>query len=125
MVISGQYLTYNEYKSLGGTLDQNSFSLLEYNARKEIDLRTRNRLKGLETIPEDVKLCVYNLINTLQIYVQESSVGKVSEKVGNYSVDYGSANEIVQSKKTEIDDIILSDLYGVIVNNEHVIYCGD
>lgn len=125
MVISGQYLTYNEYKSLGGTLDQNSFSLLEYNARKEIDLRTRNRLKDLETIPEDVKLCVYNLINSIQVYVQDASVGKTSERVGNYSVNYGNASEIIKSKKSEIDDIILSDLYGVIVNNEHVIYCGD
>ena len=125
MVISGQYLTYDEYKSLGGTLDQDSFSLLEYNARKEIDLRTRNRLKNEETIPNDVKLCVYNLINTIQAYVLDSSIGKVSESVGNYSVNYGNTSEIVQSKKAEIDDIILKDLYGVIVNNEHVIYCGD
>ena len=125
MVISGQYLSYNEYKSLGGTLDQNSFLLLEYNARKVIDLRTRNRLKNLDNQPEEVKLCVFNLINALQVYV-ESGVGhKTSERVGNYSVTYDNVEDIVKIKNNDLGDIILNDLYGVIINNEHIIYCGD
>ena len=50
MEFKGQYLTYEEYLSLGGTLDQTPFNLLEYNARKKIDERTFGRLvdKGQE-----------------------------------------------------------------------------
>lgn len=125
MVISGQYLTYSEYKSLGGTLDQDSFSLLEFNARKEIDLRTRNRLKDLVNQPQEVKLCVYNLINAIQIYAENKVGNKTNEKVGNYSVTYGNVQDIIKLKNEDLGDIILNDLYGVVINNEHIIYCGD
>ena len=42
-MFSGQYLTYLEYQSLGGTLEETPFNLLEYEARKQIDLRTQRR----------------------------------------------------------------------------------
>ena len=35
MEFKGQYLTYQEFKALGGTLDEMPFNLLEYNARIE------------------------------------------------------------------------------------------
>ena len=44
MEFKGQYLTYQEYKALGGTLDEMPFNLLEFNARKKIDERTFGRL---------------------------------------------------------------------------------
>ena len=51
MEFSGQYLTYDEYKALGGNLDITPFNLLEYEARRIIDSRTLQRLKGIEKIP--------------------------------------------------------------------------
>lgn len=125
MEFEGQYLTYEDYKGLGGTLDLMPFNLLEFEARKKIDINTKNRLKNEETIPNEVKLCIYQLINTIETYVNEKNRNIQSESVGEYSVNYGgNIKEIIQGKSTELDDIILNDLYGVIVNGEHVIYKG-
>lgn len=125
MEFEGQYLTYEEYQSLGGSLDQTPFNLLEFEARKRIDLRTQNRLKDIDEILNEVKLCVFNMINAIQTYANEQNKNISSERVGEYSVTYGNnIKELVQSKNTELNDIILNDLYGVIVNNEHIIYLG-
>ena len=125
MDFSGQYLTYNEYTALGGTLDQTPFNLLEFEARRKIDSRTQNRLKNEENIPQEVKLCVFNLINTLETYINTQNRNVQSESVGEYSVSYGgNINEIIESKNAELDDIIIDYLHGVIVNGEHVIYNG-
>ena len=132
MEFSGQYLTYEEYKALGGTLDLSPFNVLEFEARRKIDIRTFNRLKNSEEIPQEVKLCEYNLINSINNYVNASTSvaenGNVkSENTDGYSISYLSANEIsdvIKSKSTEIDDIIRTYLLGVIFNDEHLMYCG-
>lgn len=127
MEFSGQYLTYEEYVGLGGTLDQMPFNLLEFESRKQVDLNTKNRLKGIEEIPQEVKLCIFYLINTIDRYVHETKSGNVSsETIDGYSVTYSSETikEIVESKNKQIDDIIMTNLYGVIVNKEHIIYRG-
>ena len=129
MEFKGQYLTYNEYKSLGGNLNQTPFNLLEYEARKKIDERTLGRLKKIGEIPIEVKMCVLALTNTLNSYLNENINNKnvASESVGSYSVSYATGNqiqEIIKSKSVEINDIILTYLTGVIVNGEHIVYLG-
>ena len=70
MTFEGQYLTLDEYIELGGSqIEQMPFNLLEFEARRKIDSRTQNRLRNEENIPQEVKLCVFNLINTLQTYI--------------------------------------------------------
>lgn len=130
-MFDGQYLTYEEYTSLGGTLEETPFNLLEFESRKQIDLRTQRRLIGLETIPNEVKLCVFHLISKIESYaktIQSTSQNNVAqETIDGYSVAYLSPSEIsniVSSKNFELQDIMMTDLYGVIVNNEHIIYNG-
>ena len=126
MTFEGQYLTYAEYINLGGSaIGEMSFNLLEFEARKQIDLRTHKRLVAQEEIPNDVKLCVLHLINTILLYQDNTTRNISSETVGSYSVDYSNnITETIKSKNQEIEDIILNDLYGLIVNGEHVIYNG-
>lgn len=129
MEFQGQYLTYSEYQALGGNLDQVPFNLLEYNARKQIDLNTKLRLKDVQTIPNEVKMCDFNLINALEKYIQDSNIkaNYTSETIDGYSIQFATASqiaEIVNAKQVEIGEIILNNLYGVIVNNEHLIYRG-
>lgn len=129
MEFDGQYLTYKEYKALGGSLDQTPFNLLEFEARRKIDERTLNRIKGTEEIPQEIKMCMFALINSLGSYSSESSNNKniASESVGSYSVSYvtgGTIQEIIQSKNVELNDIITTYLMGVVVNGEHVLYLG-
>ena len=127
MEFKGQYLTYTEYKSLGGTLGEMPFNLLEYNARKEIDSRTQNRLQGIGNNYNEVKLCVYSLITTLGSYesytVQNKAIS--SENIDGYSVNYGGASaEVSKVKNKEVEDVIDKYLFGLIVDGQHVLYLG-
>lgn len=132
MEFEGQYLTYEEYRGLGGTLDLMPFNLLEFEARRKIDIRTFNRLKDSDEIPQEVKLCEYELINSISSFKNATdsvaSGGNVkSENTDGYSISYISASEIsnvVKSKQDEIDDIIRTYLLGVVYNGEHLMYCG-
>jgi len=124
MDFKGQYLKYSDYVSLGGTLDQPSFNVLEFEARRRIDEVTHNRLVGYEEIPDEVKMCEFNIIDNILKSYNEVNRGIDSETVGSYSVNYSDVSQIVKNKNAEIEDMIITYLYGVIVNGEHIIYCG-
>ena len=126
MDFKGQYLTYQEYKGLGGTLDLTPFNVLEFEARRRIDELTYNRLVGGENIPDEVKMCEFAIINkVLKDYDEEIGRGKTSESVGSYSVSYNSdIKKLVEDKRIEIQDIISTDLFGVVYNGEHILYGG-
>lgn len=99
MEFEGQYLTYDEYKDLGGLLDQTPFNLLEFEARKEVDKYTFNRLVNLETQNQEVKLCIYALIE--QINSNKANLkGVASESTDGYSISYTSQNNAETSQKT-------------------------
>ena len=98
MEFKGQYLTYDEYKALGGLLDQTPFNLLEFEARKEIDKYTFNRLVNLETQNQEVKVCIYNLID--QISSNQANLnGIASESTDGYSISYASQTSSETSQK--------------------------
>lgn len=134
MEFNGQYLTYSEYVELGGTIPEMPFNLLEYEARKKIDIRTQNRLKNIESedIPQEVKLCEYAMINSINNYSSTTSdvanKGNVaSENTDGYSVSYltsAQISEVIKSKNAELEDIIRNYLLGVVVNDEHIMYVG-
>ena len=133
MTFEGQYLSYAEYQALGGSaIGEMPFNLLEFEARRQIDIKTFNRLKNSENIPQEVKLCEYNLINSINEFAKATdsaiSSGNVkTESTDGYSISYLSASEIsniIQSKNDEINDIIKTYLLGVIFNEEHLMYCG-
>ena len=69
MTFEGQYLTYAEYQVLGGSaIGQTPFDLLEFEARRKIDLKTFNRLVGITEIPQEVKLCEFKMINSIHLF---------------------------------------------------------
>lgn len=127
MEFKGQYLTYQEFKTLGGTLDEMPFNLLEYNARKKIDERTFGRLvdKGQEY--QEVKLCVYNMITTLNSYSSYDTQNKAisSESTDGYSISYGTPQKsTTEAKNSELEDVINSYLANVIIDSVPVLYRG-
>ena len=127
MQFDGQYLLYSEYTSLGGTLDEPSFNILEYNARKRIDEKTFGRLIDIETIPQEVKLCVYNLMNVLESYSSYTSENKgvSSESIDGYSISYATPNKSInEALNKEAEDVINTYLANVIINNIPVLYRG-
>lgn len=130
MTFDGQYLTYNEYLNLGGVeMGEMPFNLLEFETRRQIDLRTHNRLKGQSNIPQEVKLCENEIINLIKNYksmsTNESNVASVN--TDGYSESYltpKEIQEIINKSNSEIKNIIRIYLGEVIYNNEHLLYCG-
>ena len=114
MTFEGQYLTYNEYQSLGGSINgEMPFNLLEFRSRKEIDSRTQGRLKDLTTQVQEVKLCDFALIEKINKFVQEEKrAGISSENIDGYSVSYSDINklEFTDIQRKEINQIIDSYL---------------
>ena len=125
MEFNNQYLTYEDYKSLGGTLDEMPFNILELKARQIINERTQNRLKNVEDIPVEVKVCVYHLVNIASSYQSKvSDVSVASESTDGYSISYKSGTDLTEEQKKQYDDVMETDLYGVIVNGEAILYLG-
>ena len=130
MEFSGQYLTYEQYKALGGTLDRMPFELLEYETRKRIDERTQNRLKNIEDIPQEVKMCMFKLMGVMSSYdegLDTVSRNIASENTDGYSVSYVTGSqiqEVLKTKNKELDDIIMTYLNGVVINDEHILFLG-
>ena len=133
MEFTGQYLTYDEYKSLGGNLDQTPFNLLEFEARKIINNNTQNRLINVSDIPQEVKLCTFKLITSIMKFTKDEDNSQnsniASENIDGYSVTYNNISldqieNVVKSKNAELDDIAYNYLLGVVVNNVHILYRG-
>ena len=130
MDFTNQYLSYDEYIELGGTLEEVPFNELEFECRRIIDSRTQNRLKNTEEIPEEVKLLENKMIQTLQGYyisLQKAQSGIASVNTDGYSESYISSTQIgqlVEGKIEALQELISTYLFGVIVNNEHLLYCG-
>lgn len=130
MNFSNQYLIYEEYISLGGTLEEVPFNELEFECRRIIDSRTQNRLKKANEIPEEVKILENKMIQFVQGYynsIKQAQNGIQSENIDGYSVTYISSSaikEMLANKIDELQDLISTYLFGVIVNNEHLLYCG-
>ena len=119
MEFENQYLTHDEYKELGGKLIEMPFNLLEYKVEKKIDEMTFNRFKKLkeEEYPQELKLCVYDLIN---IFEDEGNSSISSESIGNYSVTKKSISDMNKIK----ENIIKEYLSEVKVNDVYVLYRG-
>ena len=120
------YLLYEEYQDMGGTLDEATFTDLEFGARSQIDWYTFNRLQDEETLTEAVKRCTYKLIqlieekrnaSALSGSEDESSIsaGVASQSNDGVSISYNvlSAGEAVEMLKNEIADTIKHYLQGV------------
>lgn len=106
MEFNNQYLNYDEYKQLGGTLEEMPFNILEYKARKIVDKYTFGRLINLDTQIQEVKMCVYDLINLLNknntIKNSANSNSNIaSENIDGYSVSYVNNNTEESEKQNK------------------------
>lgn len=125
------YLTYEEYKSFGGTLDETAFNNFEFEAENLINWYTFNRLKGETEIPEAVKRCAFKLINIACLKAQALSVGQSDNSETAAAVSGGAAvksfsndgvsisfntmdaSEAYKQSKNEIRDTVQMYLNGV------------
>lgn len=80
-------------------------------ASQAIDQYTFGRLKDIEEagIPEEVKMCCCELAEAEFQYEKQKndSGGKTSEKIGTYSVSFGSSTESAKAAADERRSIIM------------------
>lgn len=102
------YLTYEEYKDMGGTLDETAFNDIEFEAESIINYYTFNRLKNEKEQCTEVKMLMMYLIRNIQIARDSTdssiSAGEVSDKaIASQSNDGVSVSYNVLSQKDIMD----------------------
>lgn len=70
------YLTYADYRNMGGTLDETAFNDFEYEAETIVNWYTFNRLKGETEYPEELARCMYRLIMLAKLKADTMLLGK-------------------------------------------------
>lgn len=118
-----QYLTFAEYKQLGGKLDEVPFNVLELRARGKVNERTLGRLKELPSQITEVKACVFRLVEVMNSNDTQKAKNISSENTDGYSVSYGTIQSTEEAK--QYDDIIRDYLVGCrLPNGTPYLYCG-
>ena len=77
------YLTYDDYKELGGTLPEKEFSLVERKAQRWLDYFTFDRCKELKVIPNEVREVLVEFINRLTAYEDQKEAGETITQYSN------------------------------------------
>lgn len=85
------------------------FPFYALQASQVIDQYTFGRLLGLEEISEAVQMCCCELaeVEYIREKQKKESGGKTSEKIGTYSVSFGTAQESAQTAAKEQYSIIM------------------
>lgn len=95
------YLTYEEYQSYGGTLDETTFNDFEFEAETWIDWYTFNRLQNEDTQDERVKRCVNKLIQLAKMKADALALGsqttQITDGEGNVTTIQTTASIASQS----------------------------
>lgn len=73
-------------------------------------------------------MCEYKMISAIANYqtsIETAEKGISSENIDGYSVSYNNNTEsVIKSKNSELNELISTYLFGVVVNNEHILYIG-
>jgi hypothetical protein len=123
------YLTYAEYQTMGGKLDEATFNDFEMEAQAIIDWYTFNRLQKDTEYPDAVKNCVYRLIREAQVQQSVLMAGEpvttggidgtmaiASRSNDGVSVSYNvmSAKDLFGTLKSESEETVKRYLSGVV-----------
>ena len=102
-----QYLTYEEYTEIGGTLDLTAFKRNIDRACGFIDLHTQSRLQSVLEVSQRVKACVRDLVE----YLANNVSG--AKAVTSKSQSAGGVSES-ESYATKTDDEINAEMLNIV-----------
>ena len=121
------YLTYAEYKTMGGTLDEATFNDLEFEAEALVNWYTFNRLKEDTSFPSEVKRLMKYLIDLAEkkanllgasssASLESSGAAIASQSNDGVSISYNVLNaaQLMESLKGQEDGAINKYLQGVM-----------
>lgn len=101
-----QYLTYEEYKSMGGELNEAAFSQNIDRACAIIDIRTHSRLEEFDIIPQIVKIVCVDLLGYIATNtVEKPFVTSKSQSAGGVSESESYAVKTADDFTNDLDRI--------------------
>lgn len=102
-----QYLTYEEYQEIGGTLDLTAFKRNIDRACAMIDIRTQSRLEAFDSIPQIVKMVCADLVEYIATNtVEKPIVTSKSQSAGGVSESESYAVKTADDFANDLDRII-------------------
>ena len=112
-----QYLTYEEYTEIGGTLDLTAFKRNIDRACAMIDIRTQSRLEAFDSIPQIVKMVCADLVEYIATNtVEKPIVTSKSQSAGGVSESESYAVKTAEDFASDLD-IIFEPLAVVKTSN--------
>lgn len=112
------YLTYDEYKKIGGVLDPAAFDRYSVRAFSKVRQETHNRLDVMAKIPDEVKHLCRDLIEYMSNNLsQDKAISSESQSQGGSSESVSYANKSKFDVENEIEDIIYDYLASVLDDN--------
>lgn len=109
------YLTFEEYKDMGGTLSEGAYSRFERKAEYYLDYWTLDRIKNFEEIPECVKDAMFEVIEKLPSLDGER-VTSFSNGVNSFSFDTSTSD--LDSLYNKIKVMLPVELISAVVSYE-------
>jgi hypothetical protein len=101
-----QYLTYEEYEEIGGTLDSTAFNSNIDRACAMIDIRTQSRLELFEVVPQIVKIVCADLVGYIATNkVEKPFVTSKSQSAGGVSESESYAVKTADDFANDLDSI--------------------
>ena len=110
------YLTYDEYKGIGGTLDNAAFNRNIDRACGVIDNATHNRVETMSVIPQRVKALCRDLIDYFA-NEKDSKVSSRSQSAGAVSESVTYTTKSADEAYGDIQNMIFDYLGGI--NNDN------
>ena len=98
------YLSYSEYKELGGTMNEATFNKNEFEIENKIDYLTNGRIKNRSQIPQAVKMLCFRLSTSFWEKVEIDAPNNLTS-YSNGIESFGYANTITSSQSSGISVI--------------------
>lgn len=107
------FLTYDDYVSMGGTLDSTAFGVQERKASAYVNLMTHNRIKDETPVRQCVKSAVFDLIDVLHQESENANnavTGVSSKSNDGVSVTYANWTTVSRYWKRRKHDLMVTYL---------------
>lgn len=110
------YLTYEEYTSLGGVLDTTAFNRNIDRACAIVDRYTQSRVSLMEETPERVKTLCRDLVEFLSTNysANQKEVSSRSESAGAVSESVSYTSKTQEDLQKEITDLVHDHLWQLV-----------
>lgn len=110
------YITYEQYKALGGTASASAFPRLELQARKKLDYWTQGRITEVD---DDIRLCMLLIIDAMG-KIKSGFVNVASTNNDGLTVNYASAQteeQLIGSVYDQVVEILPVELVNLEVGS--------